>query len=237
MGRDIDLDLADRKRVAERDQLVGLLGRHDAGDAGGAKHVAFLGVAGRTRSSVVAAHPHEAFGDRDPLGCRLLRYVDHAGVAAGVDMGEVAGHGSADGRGAGGFAGEEGACRRGHVGLPHQAFADEEGRMLAAASRAMSAGVKMPLSPTATRSRGNSGASRRATSSVVIEGLQVAVVDADQPRFRAAARARARPRCGPRRARPCRNRALRLELARGGVVDRRHDDEDAVGAQARASAT
>ena len=46
VGVDVDGDLGERQRVAERDQLVGALGRHDAGDARGADHVALLGVAG-----------------------------------------------------------------------------------------------------------------------------------------------------------------------------------------------
>ena len=46
VGRDVDADLGQRQRMAERDQFVGALGRHDAGDARGAEDVALLGVAG-----------------------------------------------------------------------------------------------------------------------------------------------------------------------------------------------
>ena len=47
-------------------------------------------------------------------------------------------------------------------------------------SRAMSAGVKMPLSPMTMRSSGTRGASRSVVASVDVEGLEVAIVDADQ---------------------------------------------------------
>ena len=109
--------------------------------------------------------------------------------------------------------------------------------MPTAASRARSAGVKMPLSPTMMRSRGTSGASRSLIASVVSKVLQVAVVDADEPRFQ------------PQRAlelgfvmdfdqhvhaEAC---AAASSRARSVVVDRGHDDEDAIGAPARALPT
>ena len=51
------------------------------------------------------------------------------------------------------------------------------------ARRARSAGVLSPLSATTTRSRGIFGASRSLTSKRVLKRAQIAVVDADQPRF------------------------------------------------------
>src|SRR5829696_5687109 len=44
--RDVEGDLGQRQRVAQRDEFRGALGRHDAGDAGGAQHVALFGVSG-----------------------------------------------------------------------------------------------------------------------------------------------------------------------------------------------
>src|ERR1700685_4779341 len=35
IGRDVDFDLRQQERMAQRDQFVGALGGHDAGDAGG----------------------------------------------------------------------------------------------------------------------------------------------------------------------------------------------------------
>ena len=44
---EVDGDLRQRQRMAERDELGRALGRHDAGDAGRRQHVAFLGIARR----------------------------------------------------------------------------------------------------------------------------------------------------------------------------------------------
>ena len=68
--------------MAERDQLVRLLRRHDAGDAGGAEHVAFLGVAREHEVERLCGHHHAAFGHGDALGRGLRRDVDHARLAA-----------------------------------------------------------------------------------------------------------------------------------------------------------
>ena len=54
--------------MAERDQPVGPLCRHDAGDTGGAEHVALFGVAFHHEPQRFGLHDHEAFGDGDPLG-------------------------------------------------------------------------------------------------------------------------------------------------------------------------
>ena len=83
VGYGVDLDLSEQQRVAERDQFVGALGRHDAGNAGGAEHVALLGVAAAYDLERFRLHQHTAFGDRHPLRTRLGRHVDHACLAAG----------------------------------------------------------------------------------------------------------------------------------------------------------
>ncbi len=72
-GCDVDRDLGDGQRMTERDQLVRLLGRHDAGDAGGAEHVALLGVAFEHEVERLHRHHHAALGDRLALGRRLGR--------------------------------------------------------------------------------------------------------------------------------------------------------------------
>ena len=76
------------------------------------------------------------------------------------------------------------AGRGGDIALPHQAFADQEGlRCRRRASRARSAGVKMPLSPTDDAvARHHAAPGVRWLSSVVSKVLQVAIVDADQTR-------------------------------------------------------
>ena len=98
------------------------------------------------------------------------------------------------------------------------------------ARRARSAGRKMPLSPTSTRSRGTRGARRSLTASAVSNVLRSRLLMPTR-RDLAAARARARPRRAPRSARPCPRRTRPPRRPRGRVVERRHDDQDAVGAE------
>jgi len=89
VGREIDLDLRDRKRMAERDQVVSAFGRHDAGDAGGAEHVALFRIAFAHDVERGRLHQNAPPGQSFPLGSRLCRNVHHAGFAARAEMGEV----------------------------------------------------------------------------------------------------------------------------------------------------
>ena len=72
---------------------------------------------------------------------------------------------------------------------------------------ATSAGARMPLSVTTSRSGGNARQQVERRLERDLERAQVAVVDADQRRRRAQARGRARPRRALRPAPPCRARA------------------------------
>ena len=106
--------------MAERDQLVRALGRHDAGKARGAEHVALLGVALRGSaprvSGSITTQPSAIGG---AAGDVLLGDVDHVGRAGRVEMGE---------RPLSCGLAEQQLARRGrHIRLPHQALADEEG--------------------------------------------------------------------------------------------------------------
>ena len=99
------------------------------------------------------------------------------------------------------------------------------------ASRARSSGAKMPLSPTTMRSARNEPRQPLARRERRLEGLEVAIVDADEPRFQ------------PQRALEfllvmhfdqhvhAEREGCRFEFGGGGVVDRGHDDQDAVGAR------
>ena len=99
------------------------------------------------------------------------------------------------------------------------------------ASASRSAGEEIPLSPTTMRSARDSRRQPLAGGERRLEGLEIAVVDADQPRASAAARARARRSSCTSSSTSMPNAMRRLlELPRGAVVDRRHDDQDAVGA-------
>src|SRR5439155_27024997 len=85
--------LRKRKRMAERDQLVRTLGRHDAGKPRRAEHVALLGVALEHEVERRLRHPHAAFGHGNTLGRGFLRDVDHACLARLTEMGKFSGHG------------------------------------------------------------------------------------------------------------------------------------------------
>ena len=74
--------------MAERNELGGLLGRHDAGDPRRADDVALLGVAGKDRGQRRRGHAHPSLGDRDPVRRRLVRHVDHPRFAVGANMGQ-----------------------------------------------------------------------------------------------------------------------------------------------------
>ena len=81
-----------RQRVAQRDEVAGFLGGHDAGDAGDAQHVAFFGVAGFDEGQGGGQHFDAAAGDGDAVRGGLGGHVDHVGLALGVKVGEC-GHG------------------------------------------------------------------------------------------------------------------------------------------------
>src|SRR3989440_161719 len=92
VGRDVDLDFGERERVAERDQLVRLLRRHDAGDACGTKHVALLGIAFEHEIERLTRHQHAALGHRDAFGGSFRGHIHHAGLAALADVRESSCH-------------------------------------------------------------------------------------------------------------------------------------------------
>src|SRR5580692_8570561 len=79
--RGVDLDLGNRERVTQRDQFMGALGGHDAGNAGDAEHIALFRVAFADDVERLWLHDHTALGHRDAFGRGLARYVDHAGFA------------------------------------------------------------------------------------------------------------------------------------------------------------
>jgi hypothetical protein len=74
--------------VAQRDEVAGFLGGHDAGDAGDAQHVAFFGVAGFDEGQGGGQHFDAAAGDGDAVRGGLGGHVHHVGLALGVKVGE-----------------------------------------------------------------------------------------------------------------------------------------------------
>ena len=62
-----DSNAGQRQRVAQRDEVAGFLGGHDAGDAGNAQHIAFFGVAGFDEGQGGGQHFDAAAGDGDAV--------------------------------------------------------------------------------------------------------------------------------------------------------------------------
>ena len=60
-------DADQRQGVAQRDEVAGFLGGHDAGDAGDAQHVAFFGGAGFDEGKGGGQHFDAAAGDGDAV--------------------------------------------------------------------------------------------------------------------------------------------------------------------------
>ena len=67
--------------MAERDQLVRPLGGHDAGDPRGADHVALLGIAGEDQVERLPRHHDRAARRGGARGDRLVADIDHVGAA------------------------------------------------------------------------------------------------------------------------------------------------------------
>ena len=89
---EFDSNTGQCQRMAQRDEVAGFLGGHDAGDAGNAQHVAFFGGAGFDEGQGGGQHFDAAAGDGDAVRSGLGGHVDHVGLALGVKVGEC-GHG------------------------------------------------------------------------------------------------------------------------------------------------
>ena len=90
-----DSNAGQRQRVAQRDEVAGFLGGHDAVNVvngGNAQHIAFFGGAGFDEGQGGGQHFDAAAGDGDAVRGGLGGHVDHVGLALGVKVGEC-GHG------------------------------------------------------------------------------------------------------------------------------------------------
>ena len=68
---------------------MGALGRHDAGQARRAQHVALHGIAGEHQIERLLAHDDAAFRNGKPFGRALGGDIDHARLPTLIDMGEL----------------------------------------------------------------------------------------------------------------------------------------------------
>ncbi len=76
--------------MAERNQIGGALGAHDAGQPRGGQHVALLAAAGADQRQRLGRDQHRAFGGGGAMGDRLFADVDHPGLPLLVEMSEIA---------------------------------------------------------------------------------------------------------------------------------------------------
>ena len=209
--------------MAERDQLRRALRRHDAGDARHRQHVALLR---RRRSGSAPASPAASTTRARAVAVRsvsaLADDIDHA--RRGPRASKWVNPGSCR-------RGQQRARRRRDVRLAHQALADQE----AAAPRprragARSAWLRMPLSAIRKRSGGTSGASSSVVARSVSKVLRLRLlmpisgVSSPQRAVELASVVHLDQHVHVQRA------GQRLQLARLGVGQRRHDQQDAVGA-------
>src|SRR5262245_5182783 len=157
--------------MTERYQCMGSLRRHDTCNARGTDDIALLGITLLHDCERRLAHHHATFGDRDPLGWGFLRDIDHARLAAPAQMRQPA---------AFHWAGVAVSTRV----MSARVAAATSGRRIRlspmrnveipqAASRARSAGVLNPLSPTIILPRGTRGARRSLVARLVSKVLKL----------------------------------------------------------------
>ena len=85
---ELDRDLVEGQGVTEGNELRGVLGRHYARDSRNTQNVALLNCVGLDQLQGLGLHEDGARDNGDALGSGLWAYVDHLGLAGGVDMGE-----------------------------------------------------------------------------------------------------------------------------------------------------
>src|SRR5262249_20690244 len=149
-------------------QFVGALGGHDAGNTRDRNNVPLAlarEIIRQDHRQRTGMHDDLAFGDGNTFRHGLGADIDHAHVARHVDVGKGAlGHGQAAGTVAGARSVRVAAATSAsRIRLSPTRYAPIPARF----SRAMSAGVNMPLSPTSTRAFGTRGARRSDTDSDV----------------------------------------------------------------------
>src|SRR5579883_626389 len=136
--------------MAQRDQVGGLLGGHDAGKLRHREHVALGGLLVADQRQGCRLHHDARLRDRHALRDVLAADIDHPGVAALVEVGEVA-HVC--------YFAKISRTAVSTSGLRMKLSPIRNAEAPTLAMRARSAGVPSPLSATSTRSFGTLGAS------------------------------------------------------------------------------
>ena len=81
--------LGQRQGMAQRDQLAGAFGGHNAGDAGHAQHVALFHRAALHGGKGFGVHGKDAPGRSLPGGDRFAAHIHHHGISGGIKMGQI----------------------------------------------------------------------------------------------------------------------------------------------------
>ena len=86
---ELDARLGQGQRVAQRDQLTGALGGHDACNARHTQHIALFHGAALHGGKGLGVHGNNAVGSGFPGGDGLCAHVHHHGVAGGIKMCQI----------------------------------------------------------------------------------------------------------------------------------------------------
>ena len=97
-GFEFHAHMRQRQRVAQWNQLGGLLGALNGGQARHAQYIALFGAAGHQHGEGVRLHADVAGGRGDAAGFGLAADIDHMGLAGAVKMGQFT-HGENNGNG------------------------------------------------------------------------------------------------------------------------------------------
>ena len=90
-GLELDVDRTEQQGVAQRNQLMGFLRRHDSGDSRDGKHIA-LGVAvALNQLQGFRTHPHPGLGLGFTQRRSFFADIDHVGATLTVEVGQAIG--------------------------------------------------------------------------------------------------------------------------------------------------
>ena len=85
---ELDRDLVEGQGVTEGNELRGVLGRHYTRDPRNTQNVALLNCVGLDQLQGFGLHEDGTRDNGHSLGGGLWAYIDHLGLAGGVDVGE-----------------------------------------------------------------------------------------------------------------------------------------------------
>lgn len=89
-GKRLQLDghMRQGQRMAQGNEIGGLLGGHDAGQARNAQHIALACAAGLDQGQGFSLHQNASAGHGHPACIGFGAHIHHMGLALGVEMGQ-----------------------------------------------------------------------------------------------------------------------------------------------------